>query len=60
MKKLIFVLFALVLSFKSYAENVNDTITYNLDEVSVVSFYRNNLTNSNVLTKEYLLKTILH
>lgn len=57
MKKLIFALFTLVLSFKSYAENVNDTITYNLDEVSVVSFYRNNLTNSNVLTKEYLLKT---
>ena len=55
MYKTLVILLGLLVSTNLFSTE-NDTITYELDEVSVVSFYRNNVSNSNVLSKDYLLK----
>ena len=33
--------------------NVNDSISYDIDEVTVVGFYNNSFTTSETITKEY-------
>ena len=51
---------AFLFSLNMFAENLNDTIkSYSLDEVSVTSLYRNNVTTGSILDAT-ALKAINH
>lgn len=55
MKRIIILVTLFITSMLTFA-NVNDSITYDIDEVTVVDFYNSGFTTNETITKDYLNK----
>ena len=55
MKRIVILVTLFITSMLTFA-NVNDSITYDIDEVTVVGFYNSGFTTSETINKDYLNK----